>query len=77
LRTQDGREVDLLLESEDGFIAIEIKATENANRSDAKHLFELQEILNKPLLHGFVLSNDVRTQHFWGKIKIVQTMIIL
>ncbi|MCL1868414.1 MAG: ATP-binding protein [Paludibacter sp.] len=62
LRTQDGREVDLLLEAEDCFIAIEIKATNNVNRTDAKHLIDLQKLLNKPLRHAFVLSNDVRKQ---------------
>ncbi|MDR1724102.1 MAG: ATP-binding protein [Tannerella sp.] len=64
LRTQDGREIDLLLESEDGFIAIEIKQTENVNRSDAKNFFGLQEILNKPLKHCFVLSNDNQVKSF-------------
>jgi len=62
LRTQDGREVDLLLEAEDYYIAIEIKKTENANRTDARHLIDLQSFLNKPLKHSFILSNDIRTQ---------------
>ena len=62
LRTLDGREVDLLLETEDGFIAIEIKMTENVNHNDAKHLIDLQTILNKPLRHAFILSNDMRKQ---------------
>ena len=62
LRTQDGREVDLLLEAEDYFIAIEIKITENANRTDARHLLDLQSFLNKPLKHSFILSNDVKTK---------------
>ena len=64
LRTMDGREVDLLLEAEDGFTAIEVKATENADKSDAKNLFNLQEILNKPLKHSFILSNDNKAKHF-------------
>ena len=62
LRTQDGREIDLLLEAEDYFIAVEIKATENANHTDARHLVDLQSLLNKPLKHSFILSNDVRTR---------------
>ena len=77
LRTQDGREVDLLLESEDNFIAIEIKATENVARSDAKHLFDLQEILNKPLKHAFVLSNDVRTRQFGENITAMHAAAFL
>jgi predicted AAA+ superfamily ATPase len=64
LRTQDGREVDLLLETADYFIAIEIKMTENVGRSDIRNLIGLQEILNKPLKHAFVLSNDVNVQYF-------------
>lgn len=58
LRTLDGREVDLLLETADDFVAIEIKSTGNADKTDAKHLIGLQDILNKPLRHSFVLSND-------------------
>ena len=77
LRTQDGREVDLLLESEDGFIAIEVKSTENVTRSDAKHLFDLQEILNKPLKHAFVLSNDVRTQQLGENITAMHAAAFL
>jgi len=68
LRTLDGREVDLLLEAEDGFTAIEVKATENADRSDVKNLVNLQEILNKPLKHSFILSNDNKTKTFGENI---------
>lgn len=62
LKTQDGREVDLILEAADYYIAIEVKMTEHVNKTDAKHLFNLQEILNKPLKQSFVLSNDIHTQ---------------
>lgn len=58
LRTHDGKEVDLLLEMEDCFIAIEIKRSENIHKSDAKGFTGLQDILNKPLKHCFILSND-------------------
>jgi predicted AAA+ superfamily ATPase len=58
LRTQDGREVDLLLEREDGFVAIEIKMTRRVVASDARHLRGLQELLDKPLLASLLLSND-------------------
>jgi predicted AAA+ superfamily ATPase len=63
LRTQDGREIDLLLESENYYIAIEIKMTEHVNHTDARHLHDLQNILDKPVLHSFILSNDVQTYH--------------
>ena len=77
LRTQNGREVDLLLEAEDYFVAIEIKTTENANRTDAKHLFDLQEILNKPLKHSFVLSNDVQTKQLSENITAIHAATFL
>lgn len=35
LRTQDGREIDLLLEAEDYYIAIKIKMTDHVNHTDA------------------------------------------
>lgn len=62
LRTADGREVDLLLETEAGFIPIEIKMTEQVASGDARHLRRLEEILDKPVLHSLVLSNDGRVQ---------------
>jgi predicted AAA+ superfamily ATPase len=60
LRTQDGREIDLLLEAEDHFIVIEIKMTERVNHTDARHLHDLQNILNKPIKQSFILSNDMQ-----------------
>lgn len=58
LRTVDGREVDLLLEAEDGFVPIEIKVAGRVLPVDARHLRNLDGILDKPVLHAFVLSND-------------------
>ncbi len=57
-RTQDGREVDLLIELPQGYYAFEIKMADRVNAAAARHLKSLQEFLDKPLLHGFVLSND-------------------
>lgn len=59
LRTSDGREVDLLIELEHGYIAIEIKQSSFVRSEDAKHLKGLEIILDKPILHKFVLSNDL------------------
>ncbi len=59
LRTSDGREVDLLIETEHGYIAIEIKKSETVRSVDAKHLKGLDDILDKPIIHRFVLSNDL------------------
>jgi predicted AAA+ superfamily ATPase len=58
LRTVDGREVDLLLETENGYIAIEIKMSQNINKTDTRHLAGLANMLDKPLLQSFILSND-------------------
>ncbi len=64
LRIQGGREIDLLIELPEGYIAFEIKMTQKVSASDARHLSGLDEILDKPLLHSFVISNDVKTQQF-------------
>lgn len=59
LRTVDGREVDLLIETEKGYIAIEIKISEKVRSVDARNLKGLETILEKPILHQFVISNDL------------------
>lgn len=58
LRTSDGREVDLLMETEKGYIAIEVKQTDVVRSVDGKHLRGLEDILDKPILHRIVLSKD-------------------
>jgi len=68
LRTHDGAEVDLLLELEQGFVAFEIKMSENITKKDTRHLQKLPEILNKPVLHSFILSNDNIVKEFGDKI---------
>jgi uncharacterized protein len=60
LRTPDGREVDLLLEREDGFLVIECKMTTNVSPVDFRNLRNLEQILDKPLLLKLVVSNDPR-----------------
>lgn len=62
LRTVDGREIDLLIEMEHGYIAIEIKKSEKVRALDAKHFHGLDEILDKPVLHQFVISNDLSSR---------------
>jgi predicted AAA+ superfamily ATPase len=61
--TQDGREIDLLLEAENYYIVIEVKMTEHVNHTDARHLRDLQNILNKPIRQSFILSNDPQVYH--------------
>lgn len=58
LRTSDGYEVDFLIELPQGYFAFEIKQAEKVDKKDARHLLKLGEILDKPLFHSFVLSND-------------------
>ncbi len=77
LRTHDGKEVDLLIEFEDYYYAFEIKMAEIVDRTDARHLFNLEEILDKPLKKAFLLSNDVKTQYFDDKTMAVHASMFL
>lgn len=77
LRTQDGREIDLLLESEDYFIAIEVKMTENVTKIDGKNFHNLQDFLNKPLKQCFILLNDNEIKHFSGNITAIHAAAFL
>lgn len=71
LRTSDGKEIDLLIETPDGYFAFEIKLTEHVQRTDARHLRTLQPILDKPLIHSFVLSNDVNVEDMGDNITAI------
>lgn len=73
LRTFDGREVDLLLEFPEGYIAFEIKMSENINKRDSKNLKNLKDLLDKPLIQSFILSNDPKTKYFDDKIVALHT----
>jgi len=68
LRTLDGNEVDLIIELENSYIAIEVKMSSNINKTDVRHLKTLEQILNKPLIHSFVLSNDTNIKNFGDNI---------
>jgi predicted AAA+ superfamily ATPase len=65
LRTLDGREVDILIELDAGYIAIEVKQANRVVPADARHLSHLREILDKPLLPAWLVSNDPKV-HAWG-----------
>jgi predicted AAA+ superfamily ATPase len=67
-RTLDGREVDMLLESADYFIAIEVKMSEHISQRDIRGLKGLKEFLPKPLKYCFILSNDAETHYFEDNI---------
>ncbi len=76
-RTYDGKEVDFLIELSDGYLAFEIKMKEVADKQDARHLATLAEILDKPVLHSFLLTNDPETRQFGDGITAINTAYFL
>ena len=54
-----------------------VKATENADKNDARSFTGLQEIMNKPLKHCFVLSNDYQVKNFGENITAMHTAAFL
>jgi uncharacterized protein len=77
LRTHDGKEVDLLIEMPDCYYAFEIKMADKVTRSDAKHLLDLDDILNKPIKKAFILSNDRETKIFDEKVFAINVTMFL
>ena len=77
LRTHDGKEVDLLLEFPDYYYAFEIKMTNKVSKTDAKHLFGLEEIVDKPIKKAFLLSNDEETKYFDDKTIAIHAAMFL
>ncbi|MDX9784777.1 MAG: AAA family ATPase [Spirochaetia bacterium] len=77
LRTQDGREVDLLIELPQGYFAFEIKMASRISTGDARHLRGLADFLDKPLLHSFILSNDPETRTISAEITAVNAAYFL
>lgn len=70
LRTLDGREVDLVLESEQGFIAIECKMTTSPSKNDFHAMQNLTALLDKPLLAGLVVCNEDAVRRFGADIPL-------
>ena len=77
LRTHDGREVDLIIETPEYYIAFEIKTTERVTTSAAKNFRGLEEILDKPLKRSYILSNDRETKYFDEKTVAVNAAMFL
>ena len=77
LRTLDGKDVDLLIETEKGYYAIEVKMTINAGRHDARHFAALASMLDKPLLFSFVLSNDPVVKQLGENITAIPVAMFL
>ena len=59
------------MELEDGYVPLEIKLTERVSARDARHLRRLEGVLDKPVLHALVLSNDAQIQHLADGITAV------
>ncbi len=77
LRTVDGREVDLLIELENGYMAVEVKMSQRVTTADTRHLVGLQEILDKPLIHSFILSNDMHVRTLVPGITAIPAVMFL
>lgn len=77
LKTADGREIDLLIELENGYIAVEIKMTQRVRSKDARHLNGLETLLDKPLIHSFVLSNDMDVKMLSKSITAMPAVMFL
>ena len=77
LRTQDGREIDLLVETQNGYYAFEIKMADRISAIDARHLINIETILDKPLICGFILSNDNETRQITPNIIGVNATMFL
>jgi predicted AAA+ superfamily ATPase len=77
LRTVDGREVDLLIETEKGYYAFEIKKTSHVSKSDVRHLIDLDKILDKPILQLIVLSNDNQVKTFSTNVMAIPAAMFL
>ncbi|GHV75993.1 ATPase [Spirochaetia bacterium] len=77
VRTHDGAEIDVLLELPFGYFAFEIKMSEKVRTIDAKHFKMLDDMLDKPFLHGFVLSNDRDTEQFADNITALNAAYFL
>ncbi|MBN1158214.1 MAG: hypothetical protein JXA61_02435 [Bacteroidales bacterium] len=77
LRTVDGREIDLLIETEKGYFAIEVKMANRVSEADARHLRGLGPILDKPLLCSFLLSNDPVVRRMYENITALPAAMFL
>lgn len=60
-RSPDGREIDLVIELDDGrVIALEVKAASSVGTVDYKHLTWLRDQLGERFIAGYVLTTDSR-----------------
>ena len=70
LRTADGLEVDLMISTPSGYIAVEIKQSAGISRHDARHLFAIDRILDKPVTCRLVATQSQSVvdlgENTWG-----------
>jgi len=50
---------------------------EGADKQDTRHLATLSEILDKPLLHSFLLTNDHETPRFGEETTAINASFFL
>ena len=77
LRTADGREIDLLLETAEGFYAVEVKQSCSVHSSDARHLNGLSDLLDKPLIHSFLVSQDPKVERLDERLTAIPVAALL
>lgn len=70
-RTQDGREVDFILEYQQKFVAIEVKHAEHITDRDLAGIKEFQDVVGKDFHRGIVLCNTPRIIPFGDNIYLV------
>ena len=71
-RTQDGDEVDFVIEFDDGrVLAFEVKATERISGADFKGLRKLRNALGDRLIAGVVLNTGVRSYTFEDHLHVM------
>lgn len=77
LRTLDGREVDVLIETADGYYAIEIKNTRHVHPTDGRNLNGLDDLLDKQVLQKIVLSKDPQVKNLGKGIIAIPAALFL
>ncbi|MBO5085757.1 MAG: hypothetical protein J6B65_00800 [Paludibacteraceae bacterium] len=59
------------------YYAFEIKMADRISAIDARHLINIETILDKPLICGFILSNDNETRQITPNIIGVNATMFL
>ena len=71
------KELDLLLEIEDGFYAMKVQQGRSVHSSDARHLNGLSGLLDKPLIHSFLVSHDPTVKQFRTRMTAIPAAALL